>query len=69
MSMYCLIFRIMMKAAELNDFIRYVQKRCLASADSTRSNAIEIIKIEADVRDVMLHILGKIEQNLKNYLL
>ena len=38
-----------MKAQELNELMKYFQKRCTTSAESSRSLAIQQIKIESEV--------------------
>lgn len=55
----------MMRVPELNEFLKYIQKRCISAAEQTRFTAIERIKLEAEVRkclvDVMLEVQAKVE--------
>jgi hypothetical protein len=47
----------MMKVPELNEFLKYVQKRCMGSAESSRNAAIERIKIETEVRKCLIDMI------------
>ena len=54
----------MMKSPELNELMKYIQKRCSNAAESSRSQAIERIKIESEVWECLTEIVGKVQKKL-----
>ena len=53
-----------MKVPDLNEFLKYIQKRCMASAESSRNAAIERIKIESEVRKCLVDMILDIQRRL-----
>lgn len=51
-----------MKVSELNEFLKYIQKRCMSSAESSRSLAIERIKIETEVRKCLVDMIVDVQR-------
>lgn len=54
--------RAMMKLPELNEFMKYVQKRCNIAAESSRNSAIERIKIETEVRKTLVDMILQVQK-------
>ena len=54
-----------MKLPELNEFLKYVQKRCNSSAESSRNLAIERIKIETEVRKRLMEMIVEVQKQLE----
>lgn len=54
-----------MKAQELNEMMKYFQKRGTSSAESSRSLAIEKIKIESEVMEVLSEMVGRVQKQLE----
>jgi hypothetical protein len=55
----------MMKVPDLNEFLKYVQKRCMGSAESSRNAAIERIKIETEVRKCLIDMILDAQRTLE----
>lgn len=54
-----------MKAHELNELMKYFQKRGTSSAESSRSLAIERIKIESEVMEILSEMVSKVQKQLE----
>jgi hypothetical protein len=44
--------------------MKYIQKRCNSSAESSRNTAIERIKIETDVRKTLVEMILQVQKIL-----
>lgn len=54
-----------MKAPELNELMKYVQKRCTSSAESSRTLDIERMKLEAEVWECLTAIISDVQKRLE----
>jgi len=55
-----------MKLPELNEFMKYIQKRCNSSAESSRNSAIEKIKIETEVRKTLVEMILQVQKAIES---
>lgn len=54
----------MMKVPELNEFLKYIQKRCINAAEQSRFTAIERIKVEAEVRKCLVDVILEVQTRI-----
>jgi hypothetical protein len=53
-----------MKAPELNELMKYVQKRSTSSAESSRTLDIERMKIEGEVMECLTAVITEVAKRL-----
>ena len=58
-----------MKEPELNDFLKYLQKKCTSSAEHSRNGAIDKIKIIAEVKGCMENMMKELERRFPDKIL
>lgn len=57
----------MLKEPALNEYMRYIQKRCNGSAERCRNETIERVVIESEVRGWLMVQIDKIEAALNQH--
>lgn len=54
-----------MKATDLNEVMKYIQKKCTTSAESSRTLDIERMKIEREALECLTAVVAEVQKRLE----
>jgi hypothetical protein len=55
----------LIKVPELNEFLKYLQKKCTSAAEYSRVEALNKIKFESEVRNCVADMVLKVHMELE----
>lgn len=56
-----------MKATDLNEVMKYIQKKCTTSAESSRTLDIERMKIEREALECLTAVVAEVQKRLEKW--